>query len=67
MSNGFRGRHFPADFILLCVRWYLKFNVSYRQLSEMMEERGVQLSYETIRRWCDFGTREKLPAYAHEN
>jgi transposase, IS6 family len=47
----FRGRHFPADFILLCVRWYLKFNVSYRQLAEMMEERGVEVHHTTIYRW----------------
>jgi len=31
MPNGFKGRHFPADFILLCVRWYLKYSISYRQ------------------------------------
>ena len=52
MPNGFKGRHFPAEFILLCVRWYLKYNLSYRQLSEMMrEQRGVEVHYSTIYRW----------------
>lgn len=51
MSNDFKGRHFPADFILLCVRWYLKFNVSYRHLAEMMEERGFVVHHTTIYRW----------------
>jgi hypothetical protein len=47
MPNGFKGRHFPADFILLCVRWYLKFNVSYRHLAEMMQERGFEVHHTT--------------------
>jgi IS6 family transposase len=51
MPNGFKGRHFPADFILLCVRWYLKFNVSYRHLAEMMQERGFEVHHTTIYRW----------------
>ena len=44
MPNGFKGRHFPADFILLCVRWYLKFNISYRHLAEMMQERSLAIN-----------------------
>jgi len=51
MPNGFKGRHFPADFILLCVRWYLKYSISYRQLAEMMEERGFDVHHTTIYRW----------------
>ena len=51
MPNGFKGRHFPAEFILLCVRWYLKFNVSYRHLAEMMQERGFEVHHTTIYRW----------------
>jgi len=38
MPNGFKGRYFPAEFILLCVRWYLEFNVSYCHLAEMLPE-----------------------------
>src|SRR5438270_7829782 len=51
MPNGFKGRHFPADFILLCVRWYLKFNISYRHLAEMMQERSFDVHHTTIYRW----------------
>ena len=51
MWNGFRGRHFSPEFILLCVRWYLKYNLSYRQLAEMMSERGTVVSHTTIYRW----------------
>ena len=51
MPSGFKGRHFPAEFILLCVRWYLKFNVSYRHLAEMMQERGFDVHHTTIYRW----------------
>jgi IS6 family transposase len=50
-AERFQGRQFPSDFILLCVRWYLKFNVSYRQLAEMMQERGVNVHNTTIYRW----------------
>jgi transposase-like protein len=51
MSSGFKGRHYPAEFILLCVRWYLKFNVSYRHLAEMMQERGFVVHHTTMYRW----------------
>lgn len=41
MSNVFKWRHFQPVIILQCVRWYLKYGISYRDLEEMMEERGV--------------------------
>ena len=37
----FKYRHFGADIILLCVRWYLRYSLSYRDLEEMMVERGL--------------------------
>ena len=42
MSNPspFKWRHFEAEIILLCVRWYLRYSLSYRDLEEMMRERG---------------------------
>jgi transposase-like protein len=41
---------------LLTVRWYLKYSLSYRDLVEMMEERGLQLAHTTIMRWVhEFG------------
>jgi transposase, IS6 family len=47
----FKWRHFQADIILLCVRWYLRYPLSYRQLEEMMRERGLPVDHTTIYRW----------------
>ena len=38
----FKRRRFPVEIILLCVRWYCKYGISYRDLVEMMQERGVE-------------------------
>ena len=50
-SAPFRGRHFDDVIIILCVRWYLRYSLSYRDLKEMMVERGVALDHVTIWRW----------------
>ena len=47
----FKRRRFPVEIILLCVRWYCKYGISYRDLAEMMSERGVRVSPSTIFRW----------------
>ena len=47
----YRKRVFDADIIELCVRWYITYRLSYRNLVEMMAERGVQVSHSTILRW----------------
>ena len=47
----FAGRHFDRDVIILCVRWYLCYKLSFRDLVEMMAERGLHLSHTTIMRW----------------
>ena len=39
----FRGRHFRSEVIILCVRWYLRYPLSYRDLEEMMAERGLSV------------------------
>jgi len=39
-SKNFKGRHLNQEIILLCVRWYVTYKLSYRGLVEMMEERG---------------------------
>jgi IS6 family transposase len=44
-------RRFPAEIILLCVRWYCKYGLSYRDLAEVMQERGVEVDPSTIFRW----------------
>jgi transposase-like protein len=47
----FAGRHFDQEVIMLCVRWYLRFKLSLRDLVEMMNERGLSLAHTTIMRW----------------
>ena len=47
----FKGRHFEAEIIVLCVRWYLRFGLSFRNLEEMMAERNVKVDHVTIWRW----------------
>ena len=47
----FKGRHFDREIIILCVRWYLRFKLSFRDLVEMMAERGIELAHTTIMRW----------------
>jgi putative transposase len=47
----FKGAHFVKDIILTCGRWYLAYPLSYRQLEELMEERGVSVDHATINRW----------------
>jgi transposase-like protein len=54
----FRGRHFQDDIIVLCVRWYLRYSLSYRDLEELMAERGLSVDHSTVARW--------VPHYALE-
>jgi IS6 family transposase len=50
-QSPFKWRHYEADIILLCVRWYLRYSLSYRDLEEMMRERGLHVDHTTIYRW----------------
>ena len=47
----FKGRHFDREIIVLCVRWYLRYKLSFRDLVEMMAERGLSLAHTTMMRW----------------
>ena len=47
----FRGRHFRDEIIVLCVRWYLRYPLSYRNLEEMMAECGLTVDHSTTARW----------------
>jgi putative transposase len=47
----FKGRHFDRSVILVCVRWYLAYNLSLRNLEEMMAERGISVDHATVHRW----------------
>ncbi|MGV6610953.1 IS6 family transposase [Klebsiella pneumoniae] len=49
--NPFKGRHFQRDIIWWAVRWYCKYGISYRELQEMLAERGVNVDHSTIYRW----------------
>lgn len=56
-TSVYRGHRFLAAIISQAVRWYFRFQLSLRDIEELLFERGVVVSYETIRRWCDkFGT-----------
>lgn len=50
-KNLFIWKHFEKEIILLCVRWYLEYPLSYRNLVEMMQERGINVNHTTIMRW----------------
>src|ERR1700758_5165730 len=47
----FKGSHFEREIILWGVRWYVAYPISYRQLEEMMQERGVAVDHATLNRW----------------
>lgn len=47
----FSGRHFQHDMILQSVRWYLAYALSYRDIEEIMQERGFDVDHSTIHRW----------------
>src|SRR5215510_13439824 len=47
----FTGAHFPKDILLVCVRWYVAYPLSDRQVEELMQERGVSVDHATINRW----------------
>jgi putative transposase len=46
----FKGRHFKREILLWAVRWYVAYPISYRQLEEMMAERGVAVDHSTLNR-----------------
>jgi transposase-like protein len=47
----FKGSHFEREIVLWGVRWYVEYPISYRQLAEMMEERGVEVDHSSFNRW----------------
>ena len=49
--NDFKGRHFTGEVILWAVRWYCRYGISYRDLEEMLSERGIDVDHTTIYRW----------------
>jgi transposase-like protein len=47
----FKGRHHKQDIILQCVRWYVAYSLNYRDLEELMHERGCAVDHSTVQRW----------------
>ena len=51
MTIHFSGRHFPSEIILLSVRYYLAYKLSYREIEEIIAERGINVDHSTLNRW----------------
>jgi transposase-like protein len=51
LRSAFAGSRFPPDVIVVAVRWYLRFGLSYRDVEELLAERGVEVDHVTIYRW----------------
>jgi transposase-like protein len=54
----FKGRHFDPEIVVWCVRWYLRYKWSYRDLVAMMGERGIGVAHTTILRWVQHDTAD---------
>lgn len=52
-NNNFKWKHYESEIIIICVRWYLKYPLSYRNLEEIMQERNVEVDHTTIYRWVN--------------
>jgi transposase, IS6 family len=50
-GSAFAGFRFPPDVIVLAVRWYLRFGLSYRDVEELLAERGIDVDHVTVHRW----------------
>lgn len=57
-SNPFKWRHFQPEIIVLCLCWYLRYSLSFRNLEEMMLERGLRVAHSTICRWVQGYSKE---------
>jgi transposase-like protein len=51
MTPGFKGTHFPQEIMLMGVRWYVAYPLSYRHVEELMAEGGMSVDHATINRW----------------
>src|SRR4028118_1228163 len=51
LSSPFKWRHYQSEIILQCVRWYLSYPLSYRQVMEMVNERRLDIHHTTVFRW----------------
>jgi transposase-like protein len=49
--SSFAGYRFPAEVIVVAIRWYLRYNLSYRDVEKLLLERGIEVDHVTIYRW----------------
>jgi len=52
LAVGVKRLHYPLDVMLLCVRWYVVYSLSLRDLEEMMAERAIGVDHSTVHRWA---------------
>lgn len=57
-SQLYRGHRFPPEIISYAVWLYYRFSLSFRDIEDLLAQRGVEVSYETIRQWCEKFVRE---------
>ena len=55
--SAFAGFRFPPEVIVLAVRWYLRFGLSFRDVEELLAERGIRVDHVTVYRWVCSGSR----------
>ena len=65
-ASAFAGFRFPREVISVAVRWYLRYGLSYRDVEELLAERGVDVDHVTIYRWVQRFTPEPDPVPGHE-
>ena len=55
-NSSVKGCRFPPDVIILAVRWYLRYGLSYRDVEELLAERGITVDHVTLFRWVQHFT-----------
>ena len=60
--SSFAGFRFPSEVIMLAMRWYLRYGLSYRDVEELLAERGIAVDHVTIYRWVQRFTPELIDA-----
>ncbi len=51
MTINFSGRHYPSDIIMMALRYYLAYKLSYREIEEIFSERNIPFDHSTLNRW----------------
>ena len=61
-KSGFVGFRFPPEVIMVAVRWYLRYGLSYRDVEELLAERGITIDHVTVYRWVQRFTPQLIDA-----